>query len=197
MKSMPSSQEDFEIEQKDIVNLVKSKERRSEGDGGAKWSKFDADLACRVVKQFLKKHLPQELKIVGPNVYIDGYPTEFDLLLVTHTAIPAAFTNAYRDQEVRLVIEVESHGRIDHEISSKLATEFENLCFSYRNIKCTYLTIREAGNDEKTSTGHIAELKKLLEPNCPIFCLAESTTYELIPGQWREFVNHVTTVSKL
>jgi len=194
VNSMQSSQNDFEIEQKDIVNLVKSKERKGEGEGGAsKWSRFDADLACRVVKQFLKKHLPQELKVVGPNVYIDGYPTEFDLLLVTHTAIPAAFTNAYRDQEVRLVIEVESHGKMDREFSSELIKKFENLRYSYRNIRCAYLTIRDKGSDENTST----ELKKLLEPYHPVFCLAESTTYELIPGQWREFVNHVATVSKL
>jgi len=138
-------QDRFETEQADIVEVIESRERRSEGleENGLRWDKYNEDLACRVVKEFLKKHLPKEVKVVGPNVYIDGYPTEFDLLLVTEDAIPAAFTNAYRDRDVRFIIDVKSHGYTDLEFPSKLLSEFETLTERYKNLNCTYLTIRE------------------------------------------------------
>ena len=196
---MESSQDDFEIEQKDIVDIVKGKERRTESlaeEPG--WSRFDGDLACRVVKQFLKKHLPDDLKVVGPNAYIDGYPVEFDLLLVTHSAIPAAFTNAYRDNEVHFVIEVESRGDMDRTFLNELFQEFETLRNSYKHVKCTYLTINQALSNQRTSSmSHVEEFKKVLEPEYRVFCLAQSGTHKIISGQWREFVNHLVPDRKL
>jgi len=191
--------DDFEREQADIVNTIKSKERRTEETRETRfqWNKFNGDLACRVVKEFLRKHLPRQVKAVGPNAYIDGYPTEFDLLIVTEDAIPAAFTNAYLDSEVRLVIEVKSHGYMNRDFPSKLLTEFQTIQGRYKNVNCTYLTIRETWNTKgESSISYLRELKKVLEPKYQVFCLAESRTQELIPGQWRQFVNHVLSVSQ-
>ena len=194
--SLHAVQDRFESEQADIVNIVESRERRSEGveETGSQWNKFNGDLACRVVKEFLKKHLPKEVKVVGPNVYIDGYPTEFDLLLVTEDAIPAAFTNAYRDRDVRFIIQMKSHRYTNLEFPSKLLSEFKALTERYKNLNCTYLTIRETlTHNREASISHIEELKKVLEPKYRAFCLAESRAQEIIPGQWRQFVNHVST----
>jgi hypothetical protein len=195
LESVESPKDDFEIEQADIVRTIKEKERRTESVGGAKfrWNKFNGDLACRVVKQFLKKHLPHYVKVVGPNAYIEGYPSEFDLLLVAESAIPAAFTNAYCEDEVRFVIEIKSHGYMDREFPSRLLEEFEALQEHYKNVKCTYLTIRETWNPKREgSISYVRELKKVLEPKYQVFCLAESRTHEIIPGQWRQFINYVT-----
>ena len=112
------SQDDFETEQADILSVIRAREPRTEDAPGTRfrWKKFNRDLVCRVVREFLRKHLPKGVKIAGPNAYIEGYPTEFDLLLVTEDALPAAFTNAYRDSEVRFVIEIKSHGYMDPEV---------------------------------------------------------------------------------
>ncbi len=119
---MESLSDDFDIEQAEIVKIIKSKERLTDTSRGTKfsWNKLNVDLAHRVVKEFLRKRLPKQVKVVGPNVYIDGYPVEFDLLLVTEGAIPAAFTNAYRDGEVRFVIEVKSHGYMAREFPEQV-----------------------------------------------------------------------------
>jgi len=193
MNSVETSSEDFENEQAEIVNIIKSKEQRSEYDGTKfKWNKFNEDLACRVVKEFLKKHLPKQVKVVGPNAYIEGYPNEFDLLLVTENAIPAAFTNAYRNTDVRFVIEVKSHGYTDQERPPKLLSEFEDIRKRYRNVNCTSLTISETLEPKRDGSSYFRDLKDALGPRYEAFCLADSRIQELIPGQWKQFVSHVT-----
>lgn len=190
-----ASQDDFDNEQAEIVNVIKSKERRSGGVGGItfQWNKFNGDLACRVVKEFLRKHLPRHVRLVGPNVYIEGYPTEFNLLVVAENAIPEAFTNAYRDNEVWFVIKVKSHGYMNGEFPSKLLSEFEAIRQHYGHVNCAYLTIFETLHpEEKASISYIRELKKVLEPKYRAFCLSEPATQEVIPGQWRQFVSYIT-----
>ena len=193
---MESLSDDFEIEQKEIVEIVRGKERR-ENSGGERleWNRFNADLVCRVVKEFLKRHLPKQMKIVGPNVYVDGYPTEFDLLLVTESAIPAAFTNAYSNLDVRFVIEIKSHSYENHALSEQLLSQFNALQKQYPNVNCTFLTIRDTWNPNSVdSTSYLGDLKKIFEPQFSVVCLAESRTMQLIPGQWRDFVNHLTAI---
>lgn len=194
---MDSADDDLEREQAEILTIIKSRERRA-GDEGARfnWNKMNRDLACRVVKEFLRKHIQGDAKVVGPNVYIEDCPTEFDLLLVAKDAIPAAFTNAYRNEEVRFVIEIKSRGYINPEFPSKLRTEFDAVCDRYKNVNCTYLTIRETRNPkQEASISYIRELKKVLAPKYQAFCLAESRTDEPIPGQWRQFVKHLTAMA--
>ena len=193
---MHALSDDFDTEQEDIVKIIKAKERVTETFGKKKfsWNKFNGDLVCRVVKQFLKRHLPTKMKVVGPNVYIDGYPAEFDLMLVTESAIPAAFTNAYRDSEVQFVIEVKSHGNVAPDYPEELLSRFRNLREQYPNVNCTYLIIREAWNPEKdNSPSYVKQLKRALEPQFRVFSLAESRTHGIIPGQWREFVSYLAT----
>ena len=45
-------------------------------------NKYRGDVVCRVIKFFIEKDLPKKFKVVGPNAFIIGYPTEFDLLIV-------------------------------------------------------------------------------------------------------------------
>ena len=130
---MEALSDDFDIEQAEIIRIIESNEKRTaEYAGNFVWSRFNGDIVCRVVKQFLRKHLSTQVKLVGPNAYIEGYPTEFDLLLVAGSAIPAAFTNAYRDSEVRFVIEVTSHGDMADELPEQLLSQFKTLLKEYR-----------------------------------------------------------------
>jgi hypothetical protein len=188
-----SLSDDFDIEQKEIVEIIRTKERSETSGGmGFEWNKFNGDIACRVVKEFLRRRLPNKLKVVGPNVYVDGYPTEFDLLLVTESAIPAAFTSAYTHRDVRFVIEMSSHGDMSRDFPERLLTQFTALQMQTPNVNCACLMTHETRNpktDDSMSYGN--ELKKVLEPRYRVFCLTESGTHELIPGQWREFVNHL------
>jgi hypothetical protein len=186
--------DDFDIEQAEIIKIIESNERRTTESSTGKfvWNRFNGDLVCRVVKEFLRKHLSTQVKLVGPNAYIDNYPTEFDLLLVSGSAIPAAFTNAYRDVDVRFVIEVKSHGNMAREFPEQLLSQFNTLSKQYPNVNCTHLTIRETWNPKRVDTiSCVGNLQRVLEPQYRVFCLAESRTHEIVAGQWRAFVNHV------
>jgi hypothetical protein len=186
--------DDFNIEQKEIVEIIKNKERRitNSGGEGSEWNRFNGDLACRVVKGFLKRHLPKQMKVAGPNVYIDGYPAEFDLRITIESAIPEAFTNAYSNRDLRFVIEIISQSYVSLDFPEQLLSQFTTLQKQYPNVNCTFLTIRETWNPKRDdSISYVGELRKVLEPHYRVFCLAESRTMKLIPGQWREFVNHL------
>jgi hypothetical protein len=125
-------------------------------------------------------------------VYIEGYPTDLNLLVVAENAIPEAFTSAYRDNEVRFVIKVKSHGYMNQEFPSKLLSEFEAIRQRYSHTNCAYLTIRETlPPGREASISYIRELKIVLDPKYKAFCLAEPAMQEVIPGQWRQFVNHI------
>ncbi len=86
---MESLTDDFDIEQAEIVKIMKSKERATETYGGKKfgWNKFNGDLVCRVVKEFLRKRLPKQVRIVGPNAYVDGYPVNSILLVQLEVSV--------------------------------------------------------------------------------------------------------------
>jgi hypothetical protein len=186
--------DDFDSEQAEITKMIESKERTEPSAEKFDWNKFNEDLVCRVVKEFLRKHLPKQVRVVGPNAYVDGYPAEFDLLLVTGSAIPAAFTNAYRDGDVRFVIEVDNHSCMAPEFPEQLLSQFNTLRTQYPNVNCTYLTIRETLNPKKTDPiSYVGNLRRVLEPQYRVFCLAESRKQEIVSGQWREFVNHLVS----
>jgi hypothetical protein len=187
--------DDFDIEQAEIIKIIESKERTTTESSAEKfdWNKFNGDLVCRVVKEFLRKHLPKQVRIVGPNAYVDGYPAEFDLLLVTGSAIPAAFTNAYREGDVRFVIEVKNHSDMAPEFPEQLLSQFNTLRKQYPNVNCTYLTIRETWNPKTDPISYVGNLRRVLEPQYRVFCLAESRKQEIVSGQWREFVNHLVS----
>jgi hypothetical protein len=190
--------DDFDIEQEDILQIIKAKERATEtsGETKAEWVKFNGDLACRVVKQFLKMHMPTQVKVVGPGVYVEGYPAEFDLMLVSESAIPAAFTNAYRNSEVQFVIQVGSHSLMAPDNHEELLSQFRSLREQYPTVNCTHLAIREDWNPNgEKSTSYIEEVKRAFEPQFRVFCLAEHRAYNIIPGQWREFVSHLANTS--
>jgi len=187
---MATTQEDFENEQAEIVNTVKSKE----GFGGveAKWDKFNEELACRVVKQYLKKHLPSRVRVIGPNAYIEGSPTELDLLLVTENAIPAAFTNAYRPNDVRFVIGIRSHGSVDRSFPPELLLEFEALRELHADLKFAYLAIRARSPPDEVKVAPGVSPGKVVQLGYRAFYLAESENQEIISAQWQQFVNHIT-----
>jgi hypothetical protein len=130
--------------------------------------------------------------VIGPNAYIEGYPTELDLLLVSENAIPAAFTNAYRPNEVRFVIDIKSNDYSDREFASKLLLEFEALRERHIGLNFAYLAIRVTRNHKGVAEkSNVRELSKILEKCYRGFCLVESEIQGIIRGQWREFVNHV------
>jgi hypothetical protein len=160
---------------------------------GRHWNKLRGDAWARLVAYYIQKRLNLTLKVVGPNVYIDGFPTEFDLLVVRQSAEPQQFTAAYLPQGVVAAIEVKEHGvfggrqhlRID---LGKMKAKFDAVATQFSHISCVYLTMKEVSQPKRAqSINYLEETRKGLA-YYQVFCLQDSRTGTIIPGEWERFV---------
>jgi len=115
----------LDCEQKEIVCLI---ERPSKTEKGRRfvWNKFNGNLTCNVMKKYSRRRLKTDLEVVGP-AFINGYLTEFDLMVVDAGSKPEEFTNAYKSESIHLVMEVKSHGTHSEKALKRIKDIFEDL----------------------------------------------------------------------
>ena len=128
---------DLQKEQNEILQLVD--DNKPQGGTGV-WKKYYGDIVCRILSHYLCKHLSSNLRVVGPNAYILGFPTEFDLLVSTAKVMPVKFTNAYPHDQIHCVIEVKTTGIFGskEEFSikvRKIRDNFQSLVKEYLNLR--------------------------------------------------------------
>ena len=136
---------DLQKEQNEILQLIDDNKLQI---GTKVWSKYYRDVVCRIVAHYLSKHLPPKLRMVGPNAYIAGFPTEFDLLVADTKVTPAKFTNAYPLDQVCCVIEVKTQGIRSKVVEftaevGKIRDKFQPVVNGKPNLKCAYIAIEE------------------------------------------------------
>jgi len=172
----------------DLINLPKT--------GKFRWNKYRGDVTCRIIKKFASTHIPDSMKLVGPNAYINNWPDEFDLLLVNSKAKPLPCTNAYKSNDVYKIIEVKKSGFYNSVEDPKWYLErFNALHNKFDKMNCTYLSISEIANPKKESSKNWVELtRKVLEPKYKCFFLQDSRTKELIKYQWRKFIENLLDI---
>ena len=187
-----------EVEEKQ-VEMLKVIEK-SVGPSGRAWNKYNGDVCCRIIKEYAKKYVPEGCKIVGPNVYAQGIPTEFDLFIVDKEATPERCTNAYPVESIRYIIEVKKRGiyggRKDlQNVIKRIHNNFISVAKRNPKIKCAYLTVQEVWKPErKGSIDYLEETKKGLQP-FKVFALKESRTNKPIEGMWKHFINSMQLIS--
>jgi hypothetical protein len=169
-----------------------------------RWHEFNGDVVCRVVAKFLENHLKScHLKVVGPHVFVNDFPDEFDLLVVDSDADPSEYTNSYTGEKVSLVLEVKKRGAIASrkEFKKRLRTlghTFKRLAETL-HTSCAYLTIEETyktnvsgSRKRKRKIYYLEETKKILESKgFWVFCLRHSQTKAPKQGEWKIFVETV------
>lgn len=96
----------FEEEQMEILKVIEGNMRL----GGRAWNKYNGDVCCRIVKEYVEKYVSKDCKVVGPHVYAKGIPTKFDLSIVDKNAMPERYVNAYPVESIRCIIEVKKRG---------------------------------------------------------------------------------------
>lgn len=150
---------------------------------GTSWNKLRGDATERIVAHYLQKYL-RGFKVVQ-DAWIEGYTTEFDLLIVNEDAQPIEFTNAYPKDKVRLIIEVKTSGT---------HTSYGGV----RNIAQHIVKLRETAGkpmlyfsfwDNRKKREILAEI--LGEDT--IFSMKE-TRREVRSGEWRRFVEKVCSI---
>ena len=202
---------DLQSEQSEILALVDSVKLQGRTKG---WAKYYGDVTCRIIAHYLSKHLPPNLKIIGPDAYIVGFPTEFDLLVSDAKATPLKFTNAYPLDGLHCVIEVKMTGIIAklERFSTKVGRirdKFQSIVKENPNLKCAYITISEGSPapkkivlyDPQTKCFHqetqpsksfdfVKETQNALKP-FPFFVLRNSRNKKPYEEQWGSFVKFV------
>ena len=193
---------DFDAKQDEIIRTIDeivdtsaSKVFFSRTGRKFSWNKFNGDVACRVVKSFLERHIAGSLKIVGPNVFIRGYPMEFDLMVVSSQSRPFPFTNSYPGDDVRAVVEVKKKGTgFGKDDLTRLRYRLDSVVRSIPRLRrrILYLTISETSKPRRLgSINYLSKTRKALEPDYGVFCLKDSRTHEILLGQWEGFVKAV------
>lgn len=183
------------LTQEEIIRQIqKVKEEVERKDDSRKWKKYYGDVCVRIFREFMLKEIPHSYIVSSPNAYIEGFPTEFDLLIIEKNVNPIKHTNKYPQEKVKVGIEVKAHGifggREDLEKNIKnIKDNFDAVKTSYPHINFIYLTYEEvAFPKRKTSIRYLDETVKILEPY-KVFCLKDSRTEKLIDGEWEKFAN--------
>ena len=185
---------DLQREQNEILDAVDSMKVQGRTKG---WSKYYGDVTCRIVAYYLSKHLTSKLKVIGPDAYIVGLPTEFDLLLADAKNISAKFTNAYPADQVYYVMEVKTQGirsKLDRFSAAvgRIRDNFQSVVKANPNVKCAYIAIEEATPAQESSKAFdfVKETRKALAPFL-FFVLRNSRNQKPYEGQWESFVKFV------
>lgn len=160
------------------------------------WNKYNGDVCCRIIKEYLEKNISMDCKVVGPNAYVEGLPTEFDLLVVDKGVSPKKYTNAYPVGSVHFVIEIKKRGiyggRRDLENAvKKIRRNFESVTDINPDVKCFYLTVQEVSKPKrKGSIKYLEETEEGLRP-FEVFALKESRSNKMIKGEWKRLIDYI------
>jgi hypothetical protein len=157
------------------------------------WNKFKGDVVCRIIQQFIGRHLSAtNNKIVGPNAYIDGFPYEFDLLVIDKSAEPRELTSSYQAQNVRCVIEVKKGGVYSPAQPKKIAGIFNAVVSRYSHMKCGYLTVEEVYTVARSTSMNFYNISKRELGRHGFFALRDLRgKKQIIPGEWVKFINFI------
>ncbi len=96
-----------------------------------------------VTNEVVRKHLAEEgISVSDRNVFIDGFPTEWDLIVHKPSAMPEVGC-VWRPSDVLAVIEIKYSGLYDSDSISRLNNTFSLLTQKHPHIKPFYFTLME------------------------------------------------------
>ena len=183
----------FELIQKKRVELDKK-------DNTVSWKKFIGDYFCRVVKCFLGKEIPKNCQVTEPNVYITGFPVEYDLLIIKKGSKPEKYTRSFDPKDVHLGMELKMNGiygsRKDLKKNiQKVKNNFDLVKDEHNHTDFVYLTFSEVTNPKRKGSIDYLEINRdVFEPDYGAFCLSDSRREAITPdleNQWVDFVQKV------
>jgi hypothetical protein len=180
----------LENEQREILNLMDKYCKIL----NVRWNKFKGDVVCRIAKKFIENHLLSSLKVIGPDVYLDGFPYEFDLIISDANAKPKEFTFSFEPAYTHCVIEVKMGGIYSPDQPKRISKIFNEVKLKYPHIKCAYLTFEEVYTTVKPHSKNFFNISKeeLGRNGHGFFALRNLRgDKQLIPHQWEKFLEFI------
>jgi len=183
--------ERLQREQKEIVDYVNREKQNLPQLKNRKraWNKYVGNLANTTIIHHLNIHMVGDSVAVGPSIFIEGVPTEFDVLLVKKKAGPLTQINAYPRPSVKVAIEVKERGLFDKKIEAeeKLRRKLEILNHDLQGIPYLYITLHE-------SETLIRATKRVLGRNAFFLSTGSNRNLEIITGEWERFLQTVQSI---
>ncbi len=185
----------FDLEQLELLSEVE--DIRNKGVGGTKRTGHEV---CIIISRYIRRYLPADYKVAGPNSYVGDISTEFDLLVVRAQAEPRGV--AYEPSDIQVVLEVKTTGIKAKRQNYPLEIEKIRKIFDEAKMKNTkiwgalltcYGTIHPV---RETSINYEDLRKRGLEPyNYGVYTLANGRRDKPEWGKWEEFIKDL--LSKL
>lgn len=180
----------LENEQVAIVKLVNSEKSKLPQlkNRNRAWNKYVGNKTNIVLMGYLNARIAAGFKAVGPSVFIEHAPTEFDSLVLNwkHN-----FDNVtvYPRNRVKIAIEVKDRGLFDKkiEVEPKLRKKMENIVQDLQGIPYLYVTFHES---EKL----IEATRNVLGPNAFFLSTGSEKNLKIITGEWARFITTVNSV---
>ena len=169
------------------------------------WSKLQGDISLKIVRDFINRDLVNtDLEVSECNSFIEGYSTEFDLLIVKKESKPKPHSNIYNPNDVKTIIEVKTSGIYASKENIKdfiinMKTKALNVKNKYSYINYVYLTLKERASistrtGNSTAMDYFAETKNNFSP-FETFCLSDlkpdSFRSNHSDGKWDNFIKAI------
>ena len=176
----------FAREQNQIIQV----QHRMSQIKGRGWNKFRGYVSESIVAHFLRKHLPNNVKLVR-SAFVEGCKHEFDLMIVEKNAKPMGFArnypSAYPKKQVKLLIEVKASGLYwPNKIFQRNLTNFFQRIRNSTGKPFLYFSIWESGPKSEMTRDVLSN---------SAFILKEGRN--VIQNKWKEFVNSVLSYMEL
>jgi hypothetical protein len=184
--------QDLNDEQNAMVNTINQQKQalqRREHRNRA-WNKYVGYNTNSLLIKHLNSHLVEGFKAVGPSVFIQNTPTEFDTLVIETNQVNLAESQMLPRNSVRLAIEVKDRGLFDKKsevpniLRQKLAIINEDL----QRIPYFYITFHE-------SPRLIESTREVFGKERAFFLSTGSNAnLTIISGEWERFVNSINAI---
>lgn len=181
---------------KEINDCIQNFIEKHKVSGDRNWGKLQGYLTLKLLQKYLDKKLEtSEYETSEINSFINGFATEFDLLIIKKGRT-GLFINIYEPNDVKAIIEVKTSGVIasKDEIESiflRMKQDFENIKNKNNHLDFLYITIFERGKPKKDISLNYLELTKEYLKPYKVFCLFEVVSWQVIPNELINFTKAI------
>jgi hypothetical protein len=173
------------VEQYEILGEIQYIYQEYKGRG-KRWNRFRGNTLSNIIVTHLQRHLPSDVKVLKL-AYAEGCPTEFDIMVVNKDAEPLELTDAYRIDDVRLVVELKAAGVFHkrEEIKQKMS-DMREKCKAEVGKPMLYLSTWEA-------KAHVNEVRDAFG-NENSFMLRVDGESEFVYREWERFLDRIMEI---
>ena len=161
--------------------------KKKKEHGRYSWNGCSGDITSKLFSHYIKEAVKGKYDVSGENSFVEGFPYEFDLLILKKGAKPFKFTSIYEPKDVVFCMELKSSAGPfnDEERSKKYAEDFKNkrnlLREANGKIEMIYLSM-------KVPQARKEFFERTTENFKPIKCFKICEGVSICEGAWKKLM---------